>query len=303
MSEPVSLIPIKPNEVAVGKPLRQTVYDWHGNVLLEAGVVIETSGQLDGVLANGYFPDSSWDDDLKAARAAAAAKKPATPAPAAAGGSREIVMSMEDVHWYVGETLYLQHLDNAAIRYTVRLIGFVKNKTVFVTAPVLEGKFQLVRDGQMFVVRAFPGKKAYAFTAAAVKSVHTPHPYLHLSYPKQVKSTTVRQSARIQVKIVSSITLGEPERTGTGLIIDLSSGGASAISKEPLGKKGEAGKIKMKVHVEEQDAYLNLNVILRSVSLAEAGEGIKHGFEFIDTPIQDRLVLSAFVNQTLAEVG
>lgn len=38
MSDPVvSLMPVRLAELVVGKPLRETIYDWHGNVLLVAG--------------------------------------------------------------------------------------------------------------------------------------------------------------------------------------------------------------------------------------------------------------------------
>ena len=133
--------------------------------------------------------------------------------------------------------------------------------------------------GQTYVVRAFSGKKAYAFTAIAVKSVHTPHPYLHLSYPKEIRCAVVRQGARAEVKIIASVSLGEPERTGAAELCDLSIGGTSGIMKQALGKKGEIGRIKFKVNAADHDEYLNLKTVLRSVSPAESGDGFRHGFE------------------------
>lgn len=309
MSEPVvSLIPVRGSELDVGKPLRQSVYDWHGNLLLASGCVIESQSQLDGLIENGFIQDSAWD------------RSPAQPKPSPlaetsqkAGGApnasvddandsnKEVVVGMDDVRWYVGETLYLQAIDNPAIRYTVRLIGFVKGKTVFVTAPSIDGKFEFIREGQTFVVRAFSGKKAYAFVTAVVKPVHTPHPYLHLSYPKEVRCTVVRRGVRAQVKIVASVSLGSSERVAAATLTDLSVGGASGTLKQELGAKGEEGQIKFKVNAADQDEYLNLKMALRSVAPSENGDGFKHGFEFLDVPIHARLILSAFVHQTLAE--
>jgi c-di-GMP-binding flagellar brake protein YcgR len=197
----------------------------------------------------------------------------------------------------------LQLQENPAIRYIVKLIGFVKNKTVFVTPPAVDGKFEFVRDGQAFVVRAFSGKKAYAFVTTAVKSVHTPHPYLHLSYPKQVRCTVVRQGVRAEVKIIASVTVGTPERTAAAILTDLSIGGASGVIKDLLGKKGDVGKIKFKVSVADQDEYLNLNIILRSVSPVDNGEGFKYGFEFAGALVHEKVILSAFVHQTLVEMS
>lgn len=300
MTESVSLIPLRPGEIVLGEPLPWPVYDWHGKLLMAPGAIVENESQLNGLHENGYVHDASWDIELKPAVPVSKLASETTPAPHL-GTGKEVVLAMDDVHWYVGEALHLQQLDNPAIRYTVDLIGFVKNKTVFVTAPMLDGKFEFIRDGQNFVVRAFSGKKAYAFTAAAVKSVHAPHPYLHLSYPKLVRCTVVRQGARAQVKIIASVSLGEPERTAAAALSDLSMGGTSGIIKQPLGKKGEEGRIKFKVNAADHDEFLNLKTILRSVTPADNGDGFKHGFEFVDVSIHDRLILSAFVHQTLVE--
>lgn len=302
-----SLVPVRAADLAVGKPLPYAVYDWHGKLLLAAGRVLETKEQLDGLLDDGFMHDTSWEFEVPA-RPAAAAPLRKVPPPAQPvkderppDEGKEEIAAMEDVRWQVGETLYLQQIDNPAIRHTVHLIGFVKNKTVLVTAPVVDGKGVFIRDGQTFVARAFSGKKAYAFVTAAVKSVHSPHPYLHLSYPKEVRCTVVRRGVRAQVKIIAAVSLGEPERAAAATLSDLSMGGASGTLKQVLGEKGEEGQIKFKVHAAGQDEYLNLRMALRSVAPNDNGDGYRHGFEFLDVPIHARLILSAYVHQLLAE--
>ncbi|HJV81519.1 flagellar brake protein [Noviherbaspirillum sp.] len=304
----ISLVPVRVAELAVGKPLQRPIYDWYGNLLLASGCVIESQSQLDGLVSNGFIYDPNWDL-APAPRKAPTVPIPSrktSPPPEVSGedpnsGNKETIVAMDDVRWYVGETLYLQLIDNPTIRYTVRLIGFVKNKTVFVTQPAVDGKFEYVRDGQTFVVRAFSGKKAYAFVCSAVKSVHTPHPYLHLSFPKEVRCAVVRRGSRAQVRIIASVSLGQPERVGAATLTDMSIGGTSGIIKQSLGSKGDEGLIKFKVHAAGQDEYLSLKTVLRSVTPAENGEGYRHGFEFLDISMHDRLILSAFVHQTLAE--
>lgn len=326
MAEPISLLPIRRSEVAVGAPLAQTVYDWHGNVLHQAGTLVQSEKQLEEILDSGFFQDMTWDlaprkmpekpvvektppekpvteiaaPEKKVAESAAS-DKTASFKPKAIDQAdhklppvgKEVVASMDEVHWRVGETLQLQPHDNLNVRYAVHLIGFLKNRSVFVTAPTVDGKFVLIRDGQTFVVRAFSGKRAYAFTAAAMKSMHSPHPYLLLSYPKEVRCTIVRQSARIDVKIIASVSLGKPERTTAATLIDLSMGGTSVIVKEPLGIKGEEGRIKFKVNAADVDAYLNIPIVLRSIAKLDTGDGYRHGIEFVNVPDIERLTLSA----------
>lgn len=297
MVDATSRISVRPAEISVGKPLLWSVYDADGNLLLKSGYVIESKNQIEALAQNGFFRDPRWGGDANRKSEARGSDAPEL-VPAAA---KETIASMEDIHWRIGESLSLQPHDNPALRYSVRLIGFLKNKSVMVTAPTLDGKFSFVRDGQTFVVRSFSGKKAYAFTAAAVKSVHAPYPYLHISYPQQVRATAIRKGARAAVKIIASVSLGQPARTSATTLIDLSVGGASGVARQAFGTKGEGGQVKFKLHVAEHTAFLSLNAVLRSVTLSEGGDAYNHGFEFIAVPVDERMILSAFVHQALAE--
>lgn len=302
----MSLIPVRSSDLVVGKPLVRGVYDRQGKLLLAAGCVIETHSQLKGLAENGFVQEWNWDparSQRKDPLLTAVSRKTPPPKeePDENAKDREIVVDMDDVRWCVGETLHLQLVDNQAIRYVVRLIGFVKGKMLFVTAPMADGKLEFIREGQAFVVRAFAGKKAYAFAALTVKLMHTPHPYLQLSYPREVRCTVVRRGARAPVKLDASFSLDQSEKVAVATLTDLSIGGASGTLKEVIGAKGVEGRIKFTVHSSGHEEQLNLKAVLRSVAAADNGEGFKHGFEFLDISLHDRLILSAFVHQTIAE--
>ena len=303
MNELDALVPIKQDDLTVGQAVHSDIFDSWGNLLLATGSVIENQAQLDDLIENGFSTDplkqtvQSKPSSTPIVTKVAEAEKPAQEQ-----NKETVMLDLDSVRWYVGETFYLQVHDNALIRYTVKLIGFIKNKSILVSAPVVDGKGALIRDGQTFIVRAFPGKKAYAFTASALKSVYSPHAYLHLSYPKLVRCTAIRQGSRASVKIIASVTVGNPEQTAAATLSDLSMGGTSGIIKKPLGKKNDTGVIKFKVSAAGNDEYLTLNIILRSIAPTENAEEFRHGFEFVDVPTQSKLILSAFVHQTLAEV-
>jgi len=301
------LMPIKHAEISVGQAVPWAIYDEQGHLLMASGVKVESQHQLEGLLEHGYCnPDAMWDTipskmtPISKPVSSQSGSPGSSPSPQDA--HKDVLMELDSVRWNVGETLYLQVHDHTAVRYTVKLIGFVKNMSIMVTAPTIDGKAVIIRDGQTFIVRAFPGKKAYAFTASAIKSVYSPHPYLHISYPKQVRCTTIRQGSRATVKIIASLTIGDPEQTAAATIGDLSMGGASGVIKKAVGKKGDVGIIKFKVSAAGSDEYLSLNVILRSQAPTENGLEYRHGFEFVDVSAQSKLILSAFVHQTLAEM-
>lgn len=306
MTELDSFTPIDKSKIQLGQPSSFIIYDAWGNVLLGLGALIETQEQFDNLVENGYQSESMWDSVTPLEAAVKEADKTTlngeTKSKPVELNKESIMLDLDSVRWHVGETFFLQVHDNALIRYTVKLIGFVKNKSIFVTAPMVDGKVALIRDGQTFIVRAFPGKKAYAFTASAIKSVFSPHPYLHLSYPKLVRCTAIRQSSRASVKIIAAVTVGKPEQTAAATLTDLSMGGTSGIIKRQLGKKNDRGVIKFKVNAAGNIEYLTIDMILRSISPTENANEFRHGFEFVDVPAQANLVLSAFVHQTLAEI-
>ena len=294
MINAASRVSVRPTEIAVGKPLLWSVYDASGTLLLKSGFVVENQQQIEVLAKNGFFRDTRLDNlgSLRDEAAGAAGDGPEA--------VKEAMVSMEEARWRIGESLSLQPFDNPSLRYTVRLIGFVKNKTVLVTAPSLDGKFGFIRDGQTFVVRSFSGKRAYAFTAAAVKSVHAPHPDLHLSYPQEVRATTIRKGSRAAVRIIASVSLGEPARTFAAKLADLSAGGTSFVARLALGVKGEQGQVKFKLNVAGHTAFLSLRAVLRSVT-SDGGEFHNHGFEFLAIPVDERMILSAFVHQALED--
>jgi hypothetical protein len=290
-------IPVRLAEIYVGRPLLWPVYDGYGNLLLKSGFVIESQSQIEKLSLNGFFRNNPADGQTRSPQRGGGTGVHAIPETA-----NSTAVGMDEVRWNVGEPLSLQPHDNPTLRYTVRLIGFVKNKTVMVTAPTLDGQFCFIRDGQTFTVRSFSGKKAHVFMAAAVKSVHAPFPYLHLSYPQEVRATLIRKGSRATVNLIAAVSLGQPVRTAATKLIDLSVAGASAVSRQPFGAKGEQGLLKFKLQVADHSAILSLAAILRSVTLSDSGDLWNHGFEFLDVAVEQRMILSAFVHQTLAGI-
>ncbi|MBI3712945.1 MAG: flagellar brake protein [Burkholderiales bacterium] len=321
-----ALTPINAEQVKLGEALAFDIFDAWGNLLHDKGSVVTDADEFASILDDGYFEDSMGDAPsikeipLPAATQTSGYSQPAPTTPDASNlapiitpakpaennqdtelNKESAVLDLDSVRWHVGEPFYLQVQENPNVRYTVRLIGYVKNQSILVTAPRIDGRGAIIRDGQNFIVRSFPGKKAYAFTASALKSVYTPHAYLHLSYPKIIRCSAIRQSSRASVKIIASISVGTPEQIGAVSLSDISMGGTSGILKRAIGKKGDEGIIKFKVNTAGEDAYLSIPIIVRSIVETENTDEFRYGFEFVNIPTQSKIILSSFVHQTLAE--
>lgn len=219
--------------------------------------------------------------------------------------TKEMQINLEEARLQIGDPIQLQSGDDNAARYAVRLLGFAKGRSVIVSSPTVDGKYLLMREEQSFVLRAFSGKSAYAFPTRVLKSVNTPFPYLHLAYPKEVRSLVVRRGARANVRVICAVTEcdGVPLQAA-GTLLNMSIGGTLLAAKQPLGQKGQRLTIKFKTEINDVEAYLVLNGVIRAINTDESDEpdkAIKHGIEFADVPGPDMILLSAFVYHHLLE--
>jgi c-di-GMP-binding flagellar brake protein YcgR len=297
-----NLMPISRSTLKLGKPLPCSVYNANGELLLSQGYVVETEAQIDMLAESGYLKSNGSSYSPSRQQDAPASRQTVEKGGAAAeeqSGQIEQKVALDEVRWQIGENFFL-HQQGSSNRYTARLVGYVKNKTILVTMPLVEDKYVLVREGQSFVVRAFSGKKAYAFTAFVTKAVHTPFPYLHLSYPRELSCATIRHRARIPVSIISSISIEEQREAVSAILTDMSLGGASAVIKHPYGEIGQRGRLRFKISAVGETVLMDLAIILRSIAPIDNG-GCRHGFEFVDLSTHDRLVLSAFFHQAEIE--
>lgn len=210
------------------------------------------------------------------------------------------LVRMEDIDWRIGETVFLQRA-GTPVRHVARLVGFIRHVSVVVTAPQIDGSPVFYRDGDTLVVRAFTGRKAYAFTASALKSVHLPHPYLHLSYPREVRCATVRRDARIAVSVAASVKTADAGSDALLVLSDISLSGASGIAARPFAEPGQTCNLAFHVEVAGQSIVMRPSAVVRSVSPPDQEGRVRHGFEFVELQPDEKLGLAAFLHQATSE--
>lgn len=288
-------VQIQPHELQLGQAVVDPLYDSEQRLLLARGVVVESERQRTQLLDRGLFRR------IRAFKQIQPGSEDTPAEPESAGQSCQF----DDIHLGVGETLQLQgQSDSNPDRYPVKLVGYLKGKSVLVTTPKQNGYVLLMREAQTFVVRFFSGKSAYAFPATVLKVVNSPFPHLHLSYPSEVRGLLVRKGMRARVKLIASVTRDGGAAHGATLH-DLSIGGAMLSARERLGQQDDILTLKFRVDVSGIEQYLSLKARIRNVRDASAGDAgtaqFHHGvqFEAIDAPT--RLALSAFVFQALLD--
>lgn len=287
----MSFVRISGDEIELGQPTPWALYDDRQQLLFARGAVFVTEAQRKALVERGVFRKQAPD---------------AGPARSeAAGGPAESLCVFEDIRLDIGDTLQLQSQgEGAQSRYYVRLIGYLKGRSIIVTTPTQDGKVLLMREGHGFVVRMFSGKSVYAFGTSIKKVANVPFPHLHLHYPAQVRGRIVRRGARARVNLIAAVT-GPDGRTHAASLLDLSTGGALLVARQSVGGRGDHLLLKFRVVVNEVEEYLSIPVVLKSVHAAATAEGevpqVSHGVQFEEIPHAQQVVLSAFVYRVLFE--
>lgn len=213
-------------------------------------------------------------------------------------------IALDEARLLIGDLVSLQTQSGEGVeRYSVKLVGMSKGRSVLVTTPMIDGKYLLMREGQAFILRAFSGKNAYAFSTQILKSLNTPYPYLHLAYPREVRSLVVRKGARADVKVICAISRADDAGLqAAGTIVNLSVGGALLVAKQPPGQKGQCLVVKFKVLVSGIEALLELKALIRAIGIDRSGDTdtpYQIGLQFVEVSAEESIPLMAFVYQEL----
>jgi len=293
-------IRVQRSEIDPGQPLPWTVYDSQQNLVLHQGSRVESREQLDTLVVDGLFRQ-------RCPAPAQAAPPGRNTRDVADNGSHdrslERATRLDEIKLVIGDPFQIQaQAEGSENRYYVRLIGYLKGKSVIVTCPEEDGRLCLVREGQAFVTRFFAGKNAYAFTANVLRSSTVPFPHLHLSYPPQVRALVVRAGERVETRIICAVVV--PEGTGAattaGVITNISVSGALIHSKTPLGRKGDLLSIKFRMEIRGIEFFAVIDTTIRTLSRDDSGDFL-HGVQFAGLPNDVAIALTAFVYQKLAQ--
>ncbi|WP_172642449.1 flagellar brake protein [Azoarcus sp. KH32C] len=277
------------------------VYDRDGKLVLDKGGEFESEQQIRTLLARGLYREAAAPP-----RQPAPASPPPAPAPQpAASEQRTERKLLDETRLAVGDTIQLQaQFDGGNMRLAVSLIGYLKGKSIIVTAPMRDGKFLMMREGQSFIARMFSGKNAYAFPATIIKVTNVPYPHLHLSYPAEVEAVMVRRDARVKVRVIAAVQ-SRNSPSAAAILSDLSTGGCSLLAENQLGQKSDEIVVKFKAPISGIEQLLTLKGIVRGIQLDNAPvdgrSRFTHGVQFVDHAPGDQVALTAFVYQKLIE--
>lgn len=298
----MNLVSISREELSVGSPFPWMIYDQDGNILMEQGAHLDTTDEIESLLALGPMRDVEAD---------------AFDFHGALEHGDSTTFAFSDMRLRIGDRLQLQPPASVTSeRVMVRLIGYVENVSLLTTSPVLNGLRLSLLENDRVVVRVFANQNAFGFDTHVIRVNKLPYEYLHLDFPTQVQGALIRKSPRIRTKLITHITqpdakgeyqLGNPDYRQAGLIINLSADGAQMQAKQVLAPKGGLLKVSFRVNLHDVDAVITVGAIVRSIVEHDPLTNdvkvntVMHGLQFVDVPPNDHLILQSMIYQTMIE--
>jgi c-di-GMP-binding flagellar brake protein YcgR len=206
-------------------------------------------------------------------------------------------------------------------RYTVKVLGNIPGSSLILSCPRLNGKNILVRESQVVNVRLMLSTHVCAFASKVAKSYLEPAAHLHIAYPSYVETSEVRQTARVETRLISNI---EPNKSKTSIsgsssaiLVDLSLGGAKLVSKEDFGSVNQTMNLACNIKVGPYNHILKLDCEIRSqeIQMLEQVQasmvdndflsrmGVEYfyvyGIRFIDMGKESGIPLTAYILETI----
>ncbi len=303
----MNLVPVDKEELSVGKPLPWAIYDQNQNPLMAQGEIIGTEKHLESILAKNPLHELVLEMDLSSPNSGLSSQLNSS-SNAEFSQTGESTLKFQELGLKVGDRLQLEPpAQLKAGRCIVRVLGYLENVSLLVTAPFEGGMYLPLLEDETVLVRGFSRRCAFGFSASIRRVCKLPFNYLHLSFPSEVRGTIIRKSPRVKTRIITSIIVsgGMEVAPLTGTITNLSSTGAQLTAKKQLGEVGEKIKLAFRVNLHNMDAYLTTSGTIRRIFSEEETKVLdlqaSYGIEFSDLLPNDRIILQSLIYQQMIE--
>jgi len=219
-------------------------------------------------------------------------------------------MASEELSVEIGGNIQLQFVDDDA-RHTARIIGCLAGHSLLITAPKVNGKVIMVREGLPVVVRMMSGKEIVGFSSSVLCTSLKPYPYIHLGYPDDFQAVTVRKALRVNLDQAATVRCcvsdgGErpPESEPVPVTVrDMSVSGALLVADKPLASEGKSIVLKLNMEVAGAAEDLSIMTVVRNVRAQRdedgAGKHYLHGVEFRCSTRRESVMLHAYVYERI----
>lgn len=205
----------------------------------------------------------------------------------------------------LGDLVQLQYIpDDGRDRLNAKIIGHAINKSLIITAPSANGKLNILRENQHFVIRMLQGNKVYGFESEVLKYYTVPYPHVHLSQPRDVECIVVRGARRINIlNLVISVQTEKSTAPISASLNNISVSGALLQCAQLFGRLDDKLTFSIEFEISGIHKYLRIAAIIRNLSTPEdrekeeGGDFYRYGIEFLNLDDDQRLIITAYVHE------
>lgn len=205
-----------------------------------------------------------------------------------------------------GDALQLQFVGEDP-RFTVRLVGYLENRSIIVTNPIHNRRLVPVRTGQDLNIRLMVNDRACAFVTRVIHTYRVPYPHMHLEYPQELVTNQFRKAVRVETRIDGTVinrSIGDRAKDIACYMQDLSETGTHLVTPIRIGKTGDEIALSFTLNIGGIKRQLEVPAILRG--RIKAGDEdteerrVHYGVEFLSVPEDARVELIAFIYSKLS---
>lgn len=292
----MNLQPLAIKDIPIGNPLPWQLYDRDGYTLFVRGETIASRKQLESLIGEGLLrdvdalPEAKEIEDL--------------------GEFRDVqpgeMFPPRGIKPQVWERVQLRLLGrDIQAFYNARLIGYIKDRSILVTTPVVDGQRVIMTDGEKVEVRMLTGSNIYVFQSMILRVCLSPSNYMHLEYPARVRAQRLRRTPWARANLAASVADANGNEV-IAHIVNLSPDGAQVNIPQPAGKKGESLRLAFHARIDELEAKLTLDSVIQHIRPAKQDqdwgpEMLVYGIRFRNVSAEDALWLRCLVYQRIAE--
>lgn len=212
-------------------------------------------------------------------------------------------MKFEGLKLLPGSPLQLQFHNTSDVREKSQLIGYVKNRGIIVSTPMINGGPRSAKLGERLNVRLFSGEanSAVAFSSAVIHVSISPFAQLYIAYPSDIATDEIRKAARVSTRLISTAKMGDKSCAAT--IVDLSTSGCRIESATSLGLAGTTFTLVTKIEAAGSPRIIQLQSEIKVVinEAESSDDNYVYGLAFNDMSEDVKLVLHAFVYYQLRQ--
>ncbi len=215
--------------------------------------------------------------------------------------------SFEDMRLAVGDRLQVEcPAAKGVSRSVVRVVGYVENLSLIVTAPQARGRRIELVDNDPVIVRVFSRQSAFAFRTSVMRVCRLPFDYVHLSFPTLIQGSVIRKATRVRTRLAAEVGPdADDPAMQPGTLLNISATGVLLHTRASVGDKSGTVRLRFGFKLHDVDSELTVAADIRNVEREDDsnGEGADYhyGLDFRNLQPNDRLMIRSFVYQTIIE--